>query len=63
MLEIVWYKEAEKVYFRTLEFWVKHYGSNEYSLKIILNVEKAEKLISANPLLGRLNKYKNVRII
>lgn len=44
MLEIVWSEKAEKVYLETLEFWLKNNQSDEYSLKIISEIEKNRKV-------------------
>ncbi|WP_027383152.1 type II toxin-antitoxin system RelE/ParE family toxin [Epilithonimonas caeni] len=52
MFEIKWTPEAEKLYFETLEYWIDHNESNSYSLKIIAEVERKEKLLADNPLIG-----------
>jgi len=52
MFEIKWTPEAETLYFETLEYWINHNKSNVYSLKIITEVERKEKLIAKNPLIG-----------
>lgn len=54
MFEIKWTPEAEKLYFETLEFWISHNKSNAYSLKIISEVERKEKLLSYNPFIGAI---------
>jgi hypothetical protein len=47
MFKIKWTPEAETLYFETLEYWINHNKSNNYSLKIIAEVERKEKLLSA----------------
>ncbi len=54
MFKIKWTPEAEKLYFETLEYWINHNKSNNYSLKIIAEVERKEKLLSANPFIGAI---------
>ncbi|MFL9833986.1 type II toxin-antitoxin system RelE/ParE family toxin [Chryseobacterium terrae] len=54
MFKIKWTPEAEKLYFETLEYWVNHNKSNTYSLKIIVEVERKEKLLSNNPFIGAI---------
>lgn len=52
MFEIKWTPEAESLYFETLEYWINHNKSNSYSLKIIDEVERKEKLLADNPFIG-----------
>lgn len=52
MFEIKWTLEAETLYLETLEYWINHNKSNTYALKIIDEVERKEKLLSDNPLMG-----------
>lgn len=52
MLEIKWTPEAETLYLENLEFWINHNKSNTYSLKIIEEVERKEKLLAENPYIG-----------
>jgi hypothetical protein len=52
MFEIKWTTEAETLYFETLEYWINHNKSNIYSLKIIDEVERKEKLLVNNPFIG-----------
>lgn len=54
MFEIKWTLEAETLYFENLEFWIIHNKSSSYSLKIIEEVERKEKLIADNPYIGAL---------
>ncbi|SDF80990.1 type II toxin-antitoxin system RelE/ParE family toxin [Epilithonimonas hungarica] len=54
MFEIKWTPEAEKLYFETLEYWINHNKSNTYSLKIIKEVERKEKLLANNPFIGAI---------
>lgn len=54
MFEIKWTPEAEKLYLETLEFWINHNKSNAYSLKIISEVQRKEKLLSYNPFIGTI---------
>lgn len=54
MFKIKWTPEAEKLYFETLEYWINHNKSNNYSLKIIAEVERKEKLLSNNPFIGAI---------
>lgn len=54
MFEIKWTLEAEKLYFETLEYWINHNKSSTYSLKIIAEVERKEKLLSNNPFIGAI---------
>ncbi len=53
MFLIKWLPEAEQEYYSNLEFWILHNKSNEYSLKIISEVEEMENLLSENPHIGR----------
>lgn len=46
--------EAEEEYYSNLEFWINHNKSNEYSLKIISEVEKMEKTLSHHPNIGKI---------
>lgn len=46
--------EAEQEYYATLEYWINHNKSAEYSKKIITEVEKTEDLLMANPLIGKM---------
>lgn len=52
MFEIKWTTEAETLYFETLEYWINHNKSNTYSLKILDEVERKEKLLVNNPFIG-----------
>ncbi|MGO4707668.1 type II toxin-antitoxin system RelE/ParE family toxin [Chryseobacterium sp. 2TAF14] len=54
MFEIKWTPEAEKLYLEILEYWINHNKSNIYSLKIIEEVERKEKLLSHNPFIGAI---------
>jgi len=54
MFKIKWTPEAKTLYFETLEYWINHNKSNNYSLKIIAEVERKEKLLSANPFIGAI---------
>lgn len=45
---------AEQEYYSNLEFWINHNKSNEYALKIIVEVEEMEKLLSENPNIGKI---------
>lgn len=40
MFKIKWTPEAETLYFETIEYWINHNKSNNYSLKIIAEVER-----------------------
>ena len=40
MLKIEWTEKAKEQYHNTLQFWINHNQSNEYSLKIVDEVEK-----------------------
>ena len=54
MFQINWMPEAEEEYYSNLEFWINHNKSNEYSLKIISEVEKMEKTLSHHPNIGKI---------
>lgn len=54
MFQIKWMPEAEKEYYATLEYWIAHNKSAEYSQKIVKEVEKTEDLLIDNPHLGKM---------
>lgn len=54
MYEIKWTSSAKKRYYNTLEFWIGHNHSSEYSIKIVSEVDKIETLLKENPYLGKL---------
>ncbi len=54
MFLIKWLPEAEKEYYANLEFWIQHNKSNEYSLKIISEIEEMEIILSENPHIGKI---------
>lgn len=49
MWVIKWTPEAEEQFYNILEYWNEHNGSNTYSQKIYLEVQKAQDLLSYNP--------------
>lgn len=62
-MEIRWTEEAAEKLEDNLDFWIEKNKSNEYSLKIIQQVELVEKAISENPYflanyIKSLNLYK-----
>lgn len=63
MFEIVWSEKAESEYLNTLQYWISHNKSSDYSEKIIIDVEEQENIISENPNIGKLMSYRNVRKI
>lgn len=54
MFQIRWMPEAEQEYYATLQYWIEHNKSTDYSLKIIQEVERFEDLLISNPQLGRM---------
>ncbi|WP_326984889.1 hypothetical protein VUJ46_10280 [Chryseobacterium sp. MYb264] len=46
MFRVIWSKQAESDYIDTLKYWVYHNKSNKYSSKLIVEVEKKDKLLS-----------------
>lgn len=63
MFRIIWSHQAESDYFDTLKYWIAHNKSNKYSLKLILEVEKKEKLIAQNPDIGSSSEIKGVKYV
>lgn len=57
MLQVKWMPEAEQEYYSTLEYWIEHNKSAEYSVKIIQEIEKTEDLLIANPQLGKKTNF------
>ncbi|KMQ71787.1 hypothetical protein SDC9_175218 [bioreactor metagenome] len=53
MFKIRWMPEAEQEYYSTLEYWIEHNKSTEYSLKIMQEVERFEEILISNPHLGK----------
>ena len=60
MLKIEWAEKAKEQYHNTLQFWINHNKSNEYSLKIVDEVEKKTTHIQNFPKSGIPVNYKNV---
>ena len=63
MFRIIWSHQAESDYIHTLQYWIEHNKSNTYSLRLITEVEKTEKLISNNPGIGSLSEIEGVRYV
>lgn len=63
MFEIIWSQRAENEYLDTLNFWISHNNSSDYSEKIIIDVENKENKISKNPSIGIPMEYRNARKI
>ena len=62
-MKIKWTFEAKMSYYDTLDYWYKHNGSYEYSLKIMEATKEVESKISENPYLSskyskKLNLFK-----
>jgi plasmid stabilization system protein ParE len=60
MFQIIWAKEAENDYIETIYFWIEHNKSEQYSKKLIAEVEKAEKKLSEFPFSGSNTDFNNV---
>lgn len=63
MYRIIWSHQAESDYLDTLAYWATHNRSNKYSLKLIKEVEKKEKLIAGNPSIGSLSEIEGIRYV
>lgn len=63
MFRIIWSHQAETDYIDTLKYWVAHNQSNMYSSKLIIEVEKKEKLIAQNPNIGTPSEIAGVKYV
>ena len=63
MFEIIWSVRARNVLKKTIEFWIEHNQSKEYSQKIAEEIVKKEDLLKANPYLGEETSFSGIRRI
>jgi plasmid stabilization system protein ParE len=63
MFRIIWSNQAETDYIDILKYWIEHNKSNKYSSKLMLEVEKKEKMISQNPYIGSPSEIKGVKYV
>lgn len=63
MFQIKWTKKALFSFADTLTYWNVHNSSQRYSRKLRREVEKKEKLIAQNPMIGAASEIKGVRYV
>lgn len=65
MRNVEWTPEAEFQFYDILEYWIKNNGSDTYSKKIYLEVDKMEKILKISPFIGQEHeqntKYSKIR--
>ena len=63
MFPVKWTKSAVLDLASTFLYWNERNKSHNYSKKLLKEIRIAEKLISENPLLGKMSEVKNVRSV
>jgi plasmid stabilization system protein ParE len=62
-VNIYWTNTAVKQRNYILKYWIKHNNSNQYSIKLKLEIEKKTDLLKTNPKLGKTIDFQNTRIL